>query len=276
MLSDQPRRPEPTAVVARRRRGPLRRGEGKQVIVARNQQVQSSPRRAHRTASATSDSDRPNSRHLRAHGASWLRLRRVFPADHHLGCLDDRGRLLAAPESELVDRVARDDRRELLIADPEPNLREEPFAPHLLHDAAQPVPAAQRHEDAAAPPPAATRRGCAAAGQQAGDLLVGDAVVPAVRPGGADAPLVDPLLEGGVGDAEAPAASRTVRSAIVLPLLVWPRRTASVAIRLVSQVACAAPFGHLLVLLQPQALQVHRGVVAIEDPSPRRRRCRAG
>ena len=50
---------------------------------------------------------------------------------------------VASSQPQLVDRVPRDDRRELLVADPEPDLREQPFAPHFLDDAAQPVPAAE-------------------------------------------------------------------------------------------------------------------------------------
>ena len=61
----------------------------------------------------------------------------------HLGRLDDGRRLVAPPQPQLVDRVPRDDRRELLVADLEPDLCEQPFTPHFLDDAAQPVPAAE-------------------------------------------------------------------------------------------------------------------------------------
>ena len=72
--------------------------------------------------------------------------------DHDLGGLDDGGRLVTPPELQLVDGVPRNDCGQLLVTDAESHLREEAFAPHFLHDARQPVAAAQRHEHAARQP----------------------------------------------------------------------------------------------------------------------------
>ena len=121
--------------------------------------------------------------------------------DHHLGRLDDGERLVAPPELELVHAVAGDDRGQGLIADAEPDLREQPLDAHLLDDAAKLVAAAERDDRALRAPGPGQRP--ARGGEQAIDLGVGHAVVPA---GGAARPhrsLVDPLFDRGVADAEA-------------------------------------------------------------------------
>src|SRR6267142_296296 len=124
--------------------------------------------------------------------------------DHDLCRLDDRQRLLPSPQLQLVDRVAGDDRRQPLVANPQPHLREQPVRPDLFDDAAQLVAAADRHEH-----PDRTRTARAARGrrfslrcQHPVDLGVGDPVMSAARADGPHRALVDPLLQRGIADAE--------------------------------------------------------------------------
>ena len=73
-------------------------------------------------------------------------LARLLPANHHLGRLDDRHRLVAAGQLQLGQGVAGDDRGEPLVADPQPDLRQQAVVAHLVDDAAQLVAAAERDE----------------------------------------------------------------------------------------------------------------------------------
>src|SRR3954467_10512523 len=80
-------------------------------------------------------------------GCSGVQRRVRLARDHDLGRLDDRERLVAAPELQLLDCVARDDRRQRLIADAEADLREEPLDADLVHVAAQLIAAADRDHE---------------------------------------------------------------------------------------------------------------------------------
>lgn len=122
-------------------------------------------------------------------------------ADHDLGRLDDGQCLVAPPELQFGHGIARDDRGQRLVANPQPDLREQAFAPDFLDDATKLVPAAQR-DDRAAVRGGGVRQGPAGQGEKALDLRVRDAVVPTGRGPRPDDPLVDPLLDGRVADAE--------------------------------------------------------------------------
>jgi hypothetical protein len=64
--------------------------------------------------------------------------------DHDLRGLDDGQRRVAAPELQLIDRIPGDDGGQRLIANPQPHLGEQSFAPHFVDDAMKLVAAAER------------------------------------------------------------------------------------------------------------------------------------
>ncbi len=111
-------------------------------------------------------------------------------------------RFVAAPQLQFVHRIASDDGRQHLIADSQPHLGEQALAPYLLDDAVELVAAAQR-DNRSVVRGGSGRQLAAGGGEQALDLGLGDAVVPSGRRPGADDPLVNPLLDRGVADAEA-------------------------------------------------------------------------
>ena len=86
----------------------------------------------------------------RGAGGSPLRFGRQlgFARDHHLGGLDDRDGFVAAAQLQLLDGVAGDHGREPLVADAQAHLPEQAVAPDFLHEPAQPVAAAERHDQA--------------------------------------------------------------------------------------------------------------------------------
>ncbi len=77
-------------------------------------------------------------------GAVRLRL----AGDHHVGRLDDRQRVVSTPQLQLLNRIARDDRGQRLIADPQAHLAEQAIHSHFLHESAQAIAPAQRHDEA--------------------------------------------------------------------------------------------------------------------------------
>jgi hypothetical protein len=72
-------------------------------------------------------------------GGGWGHL----AGDHDFRGLDDGQRLVAAPELQFVDRIPGDNGGQRLIAYPQPNLGEQPLAPHFVDDAVKLVAAAE-------------------------------------------------------------------------------------------------------------------------------------
>jgi len=123
--------------------------------------------------------------------------------NHDLGGLDDGQRRLAAPELELVDGIACDDRREPLVADAQADLREESFHPDLVDYSAQLVPPAEGDDHALWPPGTPRCSGHPAlCGQQTIDLQFRNPMMAAAGANRSDGALIDPLLECGVTDAK--------------------------------------------------------------------------
>src|SRR5207247_5748643 len=67
-----------------------------------------------------------------------------LPRHHDLGCLHDRERIVAPAQLQFLDRVARDDGGQHLVADAEAHLREQPLDADLVDVAPQLVTAADR------------------------------------------------------------------------------------------------------------------------------------
>ena len=61
-----------------------------------------------------------------------LPARRRLARNHHVGGLDDRERIVAPPEFQLLDRVPGDDGGQELIAHPQADLSHEAVEPHFL------------------------------------------------------------------------------------------------------------------------------------------------
>lgn len=126
------------------------------------------------------------------------------PADHDLRGLDDRYGFVATLELQLVDRIARNDRGQVLIADPEADLREQSVSPHFLDNPTKLIAAAKGHKNAGAVAQGHRRHQWLVLGDQhAVDFGRRDPMVTATRLGRANGPVVDPLFQRGVRDTEA-------------------------------------------------------------------------
>ena len=129
---------------------------------------------------------------------------RHFPRDHHLGRFDDRDGVLSALQLQLVDRIPRDDGSQALIADSKANLRQQAVDAHFFDKPMQPVASAEGDD------PGLRCGGAAGRGparmlvrEEALDLGLRDAVMPARGVRRAHHALMNPLLERRVADAEA-------------------------------------------------------------------------
>ena len=122
--------------------------------------------------------------------------------DHDFGRLDDGQGLIASSKLQLVDGVAGDHGRERLITDAQTHLREQAFDADFVHVAAQLVPSAQRDNDADALGSGGRGLGECRRCEQPIDFRVRDAMVSSARHARSHAPLVDPVLERRVADAE--------------------------------------------------------------------------
>ena len=66
--------------------------------------------------------------------------------DHHFGGFNDGQRLVAAPQAQRVDGVARDDSRKRLVTYAKPDLRHQSVGAYLFDDAAKLIAPAESGE----------------------------------------------------------------------------------------------------------------------------------
>ena len=130
---------------------------------------------------------------------SLVRCRSSHPQNHYFRCLDQRGGAFAGFEAHFPSGIGGDERCDVLFADPQSDLSEQTV---ILDgdDAADELIAAADFAEIA------TASGeCAAfefLGDEAIDFAFRDAMVPAGSFGCFEFAMVDPLLEGGIADAE--------------------------------------------------------------------------
>jgi len=129
-------------------------------------------------------------------GASPLRLR---TKNHDFGGFDQSGSRLALLEAHFADCVGRDDRGDVLAADRKRDLRDEAADADVRNATDELIAAADAAEARTAIRRLFPRR---AAVEKAIDFLFGDPVVSAGGSNSANLPLVDPLFESRVADAQ--------------------------------------------------------------------------
>jgi hypothetical protein len=136
-------------------------------------------------------------------GTRLARFGRVrFASDHDLGRFDDSDGVVPAPQFQFLDRIARDDGGQGLIADPEAHLSEQAFASHFLDEPSKPIATAQRDNqawrDRSRPRSARQLVGC----HEPIEFDFGDAMMATLGARRSHAALVDPLLQRGVSDSQ--------------------------------------------------------------------------
>lgn len=126
-----------------------------------------------------------------------------FARDHHLSSLDDGKGRLASFQLQLFGRVAGNHRRQSLVSDPQPDLSEQSFDTDLFDNPAELIPPADGDEDArgTSGPPREGRDGSPRC-QEALDFGFGNPMMTAIGADRSHRPLVDPLFERRVADAQ--------------------------------------------------------------------------
>jgi hypothetical protein len=124
--------------------------------------------------------------------------------DHHLGGLDHCDGIVTPTEFQRLDGIGRDHGGQGLIADAKSHLRQQAVHPYFFHEAVQAIARAQPRDGVVwrRPRRLALRRRRRGMRQQAIDLGVRNAMVPAAGQRGPDASGHDPPLERGITHAE--------------------------------------------------------------------------
>jgi hypothetical protein len=113
--------------------------------------------RGQRTDGGNRACARPSTRPLTQQRIRKDSARFFCPRNHHFGRLHNRQRFVTPPQLQFIDCVARDDCRQMLVADAESNLCEKTFDPHFFDNSAELISAAERNDHPHAAPAAPFR-----------------------------------------------------------------------------------------------------------------------